>query len=379
MFDSNLLKKISNSYLLTLFIFFFAFILRFYKFDSLGFWGDEILTFWETQPLQTYNEVWLKIKDTEYNSPLYFYILNIYNHYFDYSAYSLRLFHIIFGFLSLLLAFLISRYLFNKSISNIILFLLSTNLFLIWISTEVRIIAFVLFFYLLLILLFFQIIKNFNSERVSILEIFFLCFFNLFTLSLHPFAIILVFSQLFFLFLIYFDKRDHNKKKIIVYFFLIILFCVFYALLNQEYILSRLDGEPMAHNKLSFKFFIGYNFKSFFNSYLLGFINLSLIVLSVWSLRRNIFKNLFLLYLILVLLITYAFIISISLTLSGVTGARYWTYLVPIVIMINIYYLFNIKKKLIINSLILFLIFFTYYICAKNFNHPQIKKPIHQV
>ena len=44
MFDSSF-KKISNSYLLTFFIFFFAFILRFYKFDSLGFWGDEILTF----------------------------------------------------------------------------------------------------------------------------------------------------------------------------------------------------------------------------------------------------------------------------------------------------------------------------------------------
>ena len=86
MFVNSLLKRFLNSYLLTFFIFFFAFILRFYKFDSLGFWGDEILTFWETQPLETYNEVWLKIKDTEYNSPLYFYILNIYNHYFDYSA-----------------------------------------------------------------------------------------------------------------------------------------------------------------------------------------------------------------------------------------------------------------------------------------------------
>ena len=39
----------------------------------------------------------------------------------------LRLFHIIFGFLSLLVAFFISRFLFNKSISNLILFLLSVN------------------------------------------------------------------------------------------------------------------------------------------------------------------------------------------------------------------------------------------------------------
>ncbi len=375
MLNSSLFKKITNNYLLTSLIFFLAFILRFHEFDSLGFWGDEILTYWETQPLQTYNEVWLKIKGTEYNSPLYFYILNVYNYYFDYSAYSIRLFHIIFGFLSLLLVFIISRYLFSKSVSNIILFLLSTNLFLIWISTEIRIIAFVLFFYLFLILLFFQIIKNFDNEKISILEILLLCFFNLFTLSLHPFAIIIIFSQLFFLFLIYFDKKNYNKKKIISYFLFIILFCFFYGFLNQEYILSRLDGEPMAHHRLLIEFFIGYNFKSFFNSYILGSINLALIALSIWSLRKSIFKNLFLLYLIVVLIITYLFIILVSLTLSGITGARYWTYLVPVITMINIYYLSNIKKKLISNSIILFLIIFTCYVCTKNFNYPQIRKP----
>ena len=307
-------------------------------------------------------------KDTEYTSIIFF-ILNIYNHYLIILLF-FKIIYIVFGFL-LLLVFLFLIY----SIYQQKYYFIFKYLFLIWISTEVRIIAFVLFFYLILILLFFQIIKNFNSEKVSLLEISFLCFLNLFTLSLHPFAIIFIFSQLFFLFLIYFDKRDHNKKKIILYFFLIILFCVFYGLLNQEYILSRIDGEPMSHNKLSFKFFIGYNFKSFFNSYLLGFINLSLIILSVWSLRKNIFKNLFLLYLILVFLITYVFIISISLTLTGVTGARYWTYLVPIVIMINFYNLFNIKKKLISSSIISLLILFNSYICLKDFNHPLIRKP----
>ena len=101
MFNNSFFKKISNSYYLTFILFFLAFILRFYEFNDLGFWGDEVLTYWETQPLQTYNEVWLKIRQTEYNSPLYFYILNIYNHYSDYSAYSVRLFHIIFIFLKM--------------------------------------------------------------------------------------------------------------------------------------------------------------------------------------------------------------------------------------------------------------------------------------
>ena len=131
----------------------------------------------------------------------------------------------------------------------------------------------------------------------------------------------------------------------------------------------------MAHNKLSFEFFIGYNFKSFFNSYLLGFINLLLIVLSIWKMRKNLFQNLFLLYLVIIFIFTYLFIVFISMTLSGVTGSRYWTYLVPIITMINISYLSNIKNKSFSNSIILFLIFFTTFVCIKNFNNPQIRKP----
>jgi len=93
-------------------------------------------------------------------------------------------------------------------------FFLSINLFLIWISTEVRIISFVLFFYLFLILLFFQIIKNIHSPKISFFEIVLLSFFNLFTLSLHPFAIAIIISQLLFLFLMLINDKGLLKKKI---------------------------------------------------------------------------------------------------------------------------------------------------------------------
>ena len=373
--ENYFFKKISNSYYVTFILFFLAFILRFYEFSNLGFWGDEILTYWETQPLQTYNEVWLKIRQTEYNSPLYFYILNIYNNYFDYSAYSVRLFHIIFGFSSLIIVFFISKYLFSTYLSNLVLFFLSINLFLIWISTEVRIISFVLFFYLFLILLFFQIIKNIHSPKISLFEIILLSFFNLFTLSLHPFAIAIIISQLLFLFLMLINDKGSLKKKIIFYIFLIILFCFFYAFLNKDYILWRLSGDPLIHHKLTYKFFIGYNFKSFFNSYFLGFVNLFLIALSFWKIKKNIYGNLYLLYLKVILIITYLFIIFVSLTFSGITGARYWTYLVPIITLINIFYLSNIKNRLLQNSIIITLIFFTIFVSINDYKKPQLRKP----
>ena len=54
---SLILKKTSKSYFLTLLLIFLAFFLRFYKFDSVGFWGDEYLSFWLSEPYQTFNEI----------------------------------------------------------------------------------------------------------------------------------------------------------------------------------------------------------------------------------------------------------------------------------------------------------------------------------
>ena len=71
----------------------------------------------------------------------------------------------------------------------------------------------------------------------------------------------------------------------------------------------------------------------------------------------------------------YLFIIFVSLTFSGIIGARYWTYLVPIITLINIFYLSNIKKKLLQNSIIITLIFFTIFVCVNDYKKPQIRKP----
>ena len=98
-------------------------------------------------------------------------------------------------------------------------------------------------------------------------------YFNLFTLSLHPFAIIIVFSQLFFLFIIYFNRKNYNKKKYII-FFLNYTFLCFLWFIESRIHFIKIRSDPMLHNRLTLKFFIGYNFKSFFNSYILGAINL---------------------------------------------------------------------------------------------------------
>ena len=191
MFFNSTFKKISKSNFLTFFLLILAFFLRFYKFDNVGFWGDEYLTFWPSKPPHTFNEVFNKsTTSADLVPPFYYYILNIYNHLFDYSAYSLRLFYIIIGFLCIVLVFFISNFLLSRSATNLVLFLLGANVFLVWCSNEARVVSVAAFFQLFLILIFFKIIKEINY-KTYILNILLLITFNIIALTIHPLSIVI--------------------------------------------------------------------------------------------------------------------------------------------------------------------------------------------
>ena len=158
--DNFFYKKFFNSLSLTILILCFALILRFYNFNTLGFWGDEYIPFWITEPLRTLDEISLKTeKSPTFMPPYYYYILNLYFHLFEYSVAASKIFHIGFGFLCLLLTYILSKFFLKNSAANLVIYLLSFNVFFIWISNEARIICFVLFFQLLNILTFSDIKK----------------------------------------------------------------------------------------------------------------------------------------------------------------------------------------------------------------------------
>ena len=157
------LDKNINYYLFLFFLINLTFFLRFYKFDQVGFWGDEYLTFTLSEPLYNYNFIYERtLASVDLVPPFYYFVLNIYNFFFGYTAYSIRLFHIIFGFLNILLSFLISRLILKKRNSLLVLYFLAFNVFLIWCSTEVRVVSFALFFQLLSILFFLYSLKKYK-------------------------------------------------------------------------------------------------------------------------------------------------------------------------------------------------------------------------
>ena len=90
-----LLKRFSNSYLLSLLFLFLALYLRLNNYNDVGLWGDEYLTFWNSEPLYSFSEIFDRTqKSPTLVPPFYYYILNLYTNYFGHTVYSLKLFHI---------------------------------------------------------------------------------------------------------------------------------------------------------------------------------------------------------------------------------------------------------------------------------------------
>ena len=366
-----MIKKILSSYYLSLILFILAFFLRYKNFDTLGYWSDEYYTFWLSKPHFNFNQIFDKVEEVkDFAPPLYYYFLNKFSYYFKYSADSLRLLHIFFGTASILVAFIISRFFLSKAASNLLLFLLGTNVFLIWSSTEVRIVSFALFFQLITILFFLNFLKKINE--IKIWDLFFLNFLNLFCLSVHPLSLIIITSQIILLFFIIIKKKNLAYFKyinsILITFFL-------YALLNKGYILYSLGNTNIPHNFLTFGFLIGYNFKSYFSSYILATINILLIFFSFIKNIKN-FNNLKIFYLWIIFITTYIFIIVWTLLFTGINSPRYWSYLIPIIILINIYYLMLVKIKYFFKqSITIILIFSSVITYITTINQPQIRKP----
>lgn len=356
-------------YFILFFLIILTFFLRFYKFNLVGFWGDEYLTFTLSEPLYNYKYIHKKtLASGDLVPPFYYYVLNIYNFFFEHTAYSIRIFHIILGTFNVLLAFFISRLILKKKNSLLTIYFLAFNVFLIWCSTEARVASFALFFQLLSILFFLYSLKNVKNN-FFILIIFLLFLFNFFSLTAHPLSIIIIISQFCFLLL----NKNYKRKNI--FFLVIVLSIITYILFNFEYFIWSLKETRLGHNQLNVNFFIGYNFKHYFNSFILGGIHLFITALISYKIIKKKFKNDYLFFLFIIFIFTYLFIIIGTIFFTGLNGQRYWSYLVPIIIILNIYYLREIKRNFLSSVIIFFLIIYTFIIYLDKINKPQVRKP----
>ncbi len=375
MFESKFFKNFSKSIYLSILLISFAFVLRFNGFNELGFWGDEYNPFWIVEPLKTFNEISIRTDNAPtFMPPYYYYILNLYFHVFEYSVAASKIFHIVFGILCLVVTFLLSKFFLRGFAPNLVLYLLSFNVFFIWISNEARIICFALFFQLLTILVFFWILKNIN-QPINIKKNLLLFLSNLIALSIHPFSVIIVFSQFVFLIIIFKKIINRSNKNFFVCLSIIVLSYVSYVLINFDYFFSSLSDSRQTHNQLNIKFFLGLNFKTYFQSYILGFINLIIIYYLFFRIKKFFFRNLFVSYLLLIFAITYIFIVLGTTFLSGFNSPRSFSYLLPITIILVTYFLTELKNSFLSKILIMLFLIYTPIIYITKIDKPVVRKP----
>lgn len=337
----NLIFHGKKEIIILLFITAIGLFLRLYNNFDQGYWADEILTLIISDPSLSHEQTLKNWKDLDGSPILYFYFLKIFFFIFGFTAENGRIFSVIFSALLIFISFFFFKIKHNNYNSFFGCALVAVNIFLIWQSKETRIPSSVIFFSTANIIYFYYFIKKINVQRILLLSI-----FNIFLVSYYPFTITIVFSQLLFLLLI--KKRFVEKIKYI-YFYLISL--ILYILINYNYLILWITKGKGHIGPITYKFFFNYFFSSFFGSYVFGGIFLILFIISIYNnLKKKIFVNDIIIFHLIIIFITYFFLIFYSLFRSEIAVPRYFIFLLPsiIFVVLDLFSKKNSKKFLII-------------------------------
>ena len=342
-----ILDKKINYFIFFLFFALIGFLLRYINNYDQMYWLDEAYTLFLSNPSLPFNLLENKIYEIDDNPKLYFYLLRILN-YISYTPENIRFSSIIFGTLSLISTFYLYKNFLTKEENFYAFLLLTFNIFLIWQSKESRISSSILFFSIINFIIFFEYLKS-NKKNYSVV----ILIANLFLLSYYPFLIVIIITQIIFVILNY-------KKKYLEFFSITILTFILYFLLNYDYIISNISKTNHIGN-FEVKFFINFFFRSFFGSIFLGGISLFIFCYCFIKLFFTGKKNDLFNFNLLLIFITYLFVIFYSYFKAGIMVPRYFIFIIPSIILIitKVIYPYKILRYFyilatIINTIIMF-------------------------
>ena len=366
----NIVKK-NKFIILILIITLIGTVLRFQDFNN-GFWWDEWTTLWfsninfnfSDQEYWNYlsYEVHADTGSSETTPKIVFFIMQCYFKIFGYSAENAKIFVLTSGILFCLFSYYLSYLVLNnKKLALLFFFLISTNLFLIWVSQSFRSHIFVSLVAIIQIIIFFKFFdsKNYFTKTLYVLA-------SILSLSVNPLnGMILVSQFLYFIFV---------KKKIKTIFLLNVLIFIIYVCLNFNYLLDQLNYTTH-HATFSKSFFIGYFFNVYFASIILGGLHLLLIIFLLFKNYKKVIGKEKILFVSICVPVTYLLLIIYSFR-NGIMSPKYILYVVPLIIIWIIYYIditkIDFKFKL---SLYAILIFGNLIVVNQNYNDRPIKRP----
>ena len=354
---NKFLKK--NNLITVFFIIFFGSFLRFYNINFEDLWTDEMVSYWLSNPRNTFLETLFLIRES---NPTYtFEIFLKYFHYiFGYDVHVSRYSNLILSILSLCLFYklLKDNSSFKKSQDKYLciylgLALLSLNIFHIRYSMELR--SYILVFLLVLILLI-NIFKNkfirSDLKKINFFTIFVVSILMLFS---HAFSFLILISLKIYLLTIFFLKKKFKKELIYLFIILIISSIIFLLIYFSDF-----NHPPIWIKEIKNSFYSNYYFSNFFGSRILGgvylIILIYLIIISFKKRLLNLDINTFFLILVIT---TYLLPIIFSYVFYPVLNPRYIFFvLIPVLyLMCNL--IFYIDNKKIKTSLCTFLLIFT--------------------
>ena len=330
---------------------FLAIFLRYHNLNYDDLWGDEIFSFWISDPEITVKESLIRA----FSSGLNFFFdiaLKFYHTLFGYDVYVSRYFSFTIGVISFFLFIILLLKITSKESVIFGTYILCINLYHIKYTQELRSYILTFLLALIFILLNFQnssSIKKFNIIKylTNIVTIF-IMYCN------HAFTLLIVGSFVIFqIFEIYKKNKisQYQKITIISYISVTIIFLIFYYFTNLSFVNpDTLNGiSPGWINQPKPSFYTNFYFSEFFGSRVLGLIHLFILIFCVIYFRLNLFLKEINIYTFFVILIFFSYLVPLILgyLFGPILLGRFLIFLLVPVLCIISHYVISIKSKII--------------------------------
>jgi hypothetical protein len=353
----NFYSKLDKKFLFIILFYFIGLYLRLYQVNFEDYWFDEQASFYVADPLLSFKETVQRSYELDYGTHILFnFILKYFFHIFYYNPDIGRLVPLFFGFLSIPAISYLTFYITKNKSYIFVTFLTSINFYLISYSQELREYSLVFLLSILSILFFYKVIDSLNYSKNKLINFVSFTVFSLIGLCTHVFFFIIIFSQITYLFFIYYSER----KKIFLILVNIIFIFTIYLFLMYDILILQISINDFWIKNVEIDFIIDLYFPRFFGSHIMGALYLLILIYLLILNKKNLFqyenKNL-----LLVILFFSSYLIPViyGVIAIPVLTDRYIIYtLVPILILIS-NLVFNLKNKTIKLSILFIIITFT--------------------
>ena len=355
-------------------------ILKFFYFLNLDSWFDEWNMIYTVDPNISNNLTWERFFGDrgdgflpEYYPPLNAFSLKYFLKFTGYFTENARFYSLIFGILSFIPFYLLAHKISGKKCANISSVIFVLNLFIIWQSNEIRPHSFVLFFSLLSLIFFIEIIEN--KKNLLFYSVYVII--SVLLLSSWPFALTIYFGKTIYILINYKLKNLKLLSLFILYFLILIL----YVLINHEYLIYHLKRDEHYTN-LEISFFYSFHFRSFFGSIPMGGIMLILFgIFLIKDIKKNFYSSTNLNILFYIIISTYILIISYSIFRAGVISPKYVIFILPLIIIwiSDKILLIKFHKELIVLIILANIVNTYFYFFENPIDRPPIREVIHRI